>query len=249
ADVVTNLFDEAPPDQVIGKSIRIAGHPFRIIGVTEPLGELFGFSRDNFVLIPVQTYEKLFGVGQSVVIYVRVSGVQQLEETQEQVRAIMRNRRGKLSRDEDDGFNVESQDVMLEFYRKATANIYVVTLCVAGISLFVGGVVVMNIMLVSVAERTREIGLRKAVGARRTDILTQFLTEAVIMTILGGVFGIASGFVLAYLISGALGFPFVISQWSVVLGVCISSAAGLVSGIWPAWLAARLDPVTALGAE
>jgi putative ABC transport system permease protein len=248
-DVVTNLFDDAPPDTVIGKSIRIAGHPFRIIGVTEPLGELFGFSRDNFVLVPIQTYEKLFGVSQSVVIYARVHGVQQLEETQEQVRTIMRNRRGKLSRHEDDGFSIESQDVMLELYRRATSNIYVVTICVASVSLLVGGVVVMNIMLVSVAERTREIGLRKAVGARRTDILTQFLTEAVIMAILGGVFGIAGGFVLAYLLSGVLGFPFIISQWSVVLGVCISSAAGLLSGFWPAWLAARLDPVTALGAE
>ncbi|PYS79844.1 MAG: ABC transporter permease [Acidobacteria bacterium] len=248
-DVVSNLFEDAPPETVIGKGIRIAGHPFRIIGVTEPLGELFGFSRDNFVLVPIQTYQKLFGANQSVVIYARVPNVQQLEETQEQVRTIVRNRRSKLSRDEDDGFSMESQDVFLELYRKSTSNIFMVTICVASISLFVGGVVVMNIMLVSVVERTREIGLRKAVGARRTDILTQFLTEAVIMTILGGLLGIASGFLLAYLISQALGFPFIISQWSVVLGVCISSAAGLMSGIWPAWQAARLDPVTALGAE
>src|SRR5438270_6489194 len=200
-DVVSNLFEDAPPETVIGKGIRIAGHPFRIIGVTEPLGELFGFSRDNFVLVPIQTYQKLFGANQSVVIYARVPNVQQLEETQEQVRTIVRNRRSKLSRDEDDGFSMESQDVFLELYRKSTSNIFMVTICVASISLFVGGVVVMNIMLVSVVERTREIGLRKAVGARRTDILTQFLTEAVIMTILGGLLGIASGFLLAYFIS------------------------------------------------
>lgn len=249
ADVVSNLFDDAPPETVIGKGVRIAGQPFRIIGVTEPLGELFGFSRDNFVLVPFDTYGKLFGANQSVVIYARVQSVPQLEESQEQVRAIMRNRRGKLNRAEDDGFSMESQDVFLEVYRKSTSNIYVVTLCVASVALFVGGVVVMNIMLVSVAERTREIGLRKAVGARRSDILTQFLTEAVIMTILGGLLGIAGGLALAYLIARALGFPFVISQWSVVLGVGLSSAAGLISGIWPAWQAARLDPVTALGAE
>lgn len=248
-DVVSNLFDGAPPEAVVGQGIRIAGHPFRIIGVTQPLGELFGFSRDNFILIPIPTYEKLFGINQSVVIYARVPSVQHLGEAEEQVRAIMRNRRRKLGRDEEDGFSIESQDVLVEFYRRATANIYLVTVCVASVSLLVGGVVVMNIMLVSVAERTREIGLRKAVGARRTDILTQFLTEAVIMAVLGGVLGIAGGFLLAYLISQALGFPFIISRWSVVLGVCISSAVGLMSGLWPAWQAARLDPVVALGAE
>jgi len=165
----------------------------------------------------------------------------------------MRNRRGMtLGEDDgnsDEGFSLETQDVFLDLYGKATSNIYIVTIAVAAISLVVGGIVVMNIMLVSVTERTKEIGIRKALGARRKDILTQFLIEAVAVTAIGGGIGVLTGFGLAYLIAALIGFPLLMSVGSAVLGVGVSSLVGIVSGLWPAWRAARLDPIEALRAE
>jgi putative ABC transport system permease protein len=162
----------------------------------------------------------------------------------------MRNRRGKTFIDEeDDGFALESQDVFLDLYGKATSNIYIVTIGVAAVSLVVGGIVVMNIMLVSVTERTKEIGIRKAVGARRNDILQQFLIEAVTVTAIGGAFGVLTGFGLAYLLSFLMGFPLLMSAGSAILGVAVSSIVGIISGLWPAWRAAQLDPIEALRAE
>jgi putative ABC transport system permease protein len=162
----------------------------------------------------------------------------------------MRNRRGHAGGDTDDeGFSLETQDVFLNLYGSATSNIYIVTIGVAAISLVVGGIVVMNIMLVSVTERTKEIGIRKAIGARRKDILTQFLIEAVTVTAIGGALGVVSGFGLAYVISALIGFPLLVSVTSAVLGVGVSSVVGIVSGLWPAWRAAKLDPIEALRSE
>jgi putative ABC transport system permease protein len=162
----------------------------------------------------------------------------------------MRNRRGKIFADDaDEGFSLETQDVFLDLYGTATSNIYIVTIGVAAISLVVGGIVVMNIMLVSVTERTKEIGIRKAIGARRKDILTQFLIEAVTVTAIGGAIGVATGFGLAYIISALIGFPLLMSVASAVLGVGVSSVVGIISGLWPAWRAAKLDPIEALRAE
>ena len=161
----------------------------------------------------------------------------------------MRNRRGKTFRDTDDGFALETEDVFLNLYSSATSNIYLVTIGVAAISLVVGGIVVMNIMLVSVTERTKEIGIRKAVGARQKDIRTQFLIEAVMVTAIGGVFGVLTGFGVAWLIALLIGFPLLVSIGSAVLGVTVSSIVGVISGLWPAWRAAKLDPIEALRAE
>lgn len=249
ADILENLFGSAPPDQVAGKELRLAGRPFKIVGVAEKQGKVFGFSRDNFVFIPYPTYQKLFGARDSITIHIQVPAAQRLEEAQDQVRAIMRNRRGKTFDDEDDGFALETQDVFLNLYGSATSNIYIVTIGVAAISLVVGGIVVMNIMLVSVTERTKEIGIRKAVGARRVDILRQFLIEAVTVTAIGGAIGVLTGFGLAYLLSFLMGFPLLLSIGSAVLGVGVSSVVGIISGLWPAWRAARLDPIEALRAE
>lgn len=249
-DILKNLFGGAAADRAVGQEIRIAGRPYMIIGVLEPLGSIFGFSRDNVVYIPYSTYQKSYGARRSLIVFTQVPEAEQLEAAQDQVRTIMRNRRGHTQDDpNDEGFALETQDVFLNLYGSATSNIKLVTVGVAGISLFVGGIVVMNIMLVSVTERTKEIGIRKAIGARRKDILTQFLIEAVTVAAVGGAIGVGTGFGLAYLISALIGFPLLISAASAVLGVTVSSVVGVISGIWPAWRAARLDPIEALRAE
>jgi putative ABC transport system permease protein len=250
ADIVENLFGGIAPERVVGQAVSIAGRPYQILGVLQPLGKIFGNSRDNIVYIPYSTYQKSFGARDSLVVFIQTASADQLEETEDQVRTIMRNRRGRVfTEGEDEGFSVESSDVFIDLYGKATSNIYIVTYLVAGVSLFVGGIVVMNIMLVSVTERTKEIGIRKALGARRKDILTQFLIESVTVTAVGGAIGVLTGFGLAYIISALIGFPLLISIASVLLGVGVSSIVGIVSGLWPAWRAARLHPIEALRAE
>jgi len=249
-DVLSNLFGGAPADRVIGQEISIAGRPHQILGVLEPLGSIFGASRDNVVYIPYSTYQKAYGARDSIVVFIQVPTAGQLEAAEDQVRTIMSTRRGKIFGNSDDaGFALETQDVFLDLYGKATSNIYLVTIGVAAISLIVGGIVVMNIMLVSVTERTKEIGIRKALGARRKDILTQFLIEAVAVTAIGGAIGVGTGFGLAYVISALIGFPLLINVLSAVLGVGVSSVVGIISGLWPAWRAAKLDPIEALRSE
>ena len=249
ADVVSNLFPNTPADRAIGQEFWVAGHRYTILGILQPLGKIFGASRDNVIYIPYGNYEKFFGTHDSLVVFIQTQTPAQLEEAQDQARAIMRNRRGKMHDSDDDGFALETQDVFLNLYSSATSNIYIVTIGVAAISLVVGGIVVMNIMLVSVTERTKEIGIRKAVGARRKDILTQFLIEAVTVTAIGGALGVITGFGLAWLIALLIGFPLLFSIWSAVLGVSMSSIVGVISGLWPAWRAAKLDPIEALRAE
>lgn len=248
-DVLANVFNGAPADSVIDKTINAGGQQFRIIGVAQPFGKVFGFSRDNFVFIPYTTAQKFYGSRDSITVHIQVDDSSKFDSVKEEVRTIMRNRRGKTYNEEEDGFALESQDVFIGLYSSATSNIYLVTIGVAAISLVVGGIVVMNIMLVSVTERTKEIGIRKAVGARQIDILRQFLIEAVTVTAMGGAFGVLAGFALAYSISFLLGFPLLLSLQSAVLGVAVSSVVGIISGIWPAWRAAQLDPIEALRKE
>ena len=248
-DILKNLFGGAASDRALGQELRIGGRPFTIIGVLEPLGSILGFSRDNVVYIPYGAYQKAYGARRSLVVFIQVPEAEQLEAAEDQVRTVMVNRRGRPAEGDDEGFALETQDVFLNLYGSATSNIYIVTIGVAAVSLVVGGIVVMNIMLVSVTERTKEIGIRKAIGARKKDILTQFLIEAVTVTAIGGAIGVATGFGLAYVISALIGFPLLISIASAVLGVGVSSVVGIISGLWPAWRAASLDPIEALRKE
>src|SRR5437588_229088 len=258
SDIVNNMFPYHSAEQTLGQDIWAGGHIYKIVGVLQPLGKFMGISRDNRIYIPFAAYKKNFGLNVprgvfngsgTIVVFVQTQTADQLETAEDQVRAIMRNRRGKTFRDEDNGFALETEDVFLNLYSQATSNIYLVTIGVAAISLVVGGIVVMNIMLVSVTERTKEIGIRKAVGARQKDIRTQFLIEAVVVTAIGGAFGVLTGFGTAWLIALLIGFPLLISVWSAVLGVGVSSVVGVISGLWPAWRAAKLDPIEALRAE
>jgi putative ABC transport system permease protein len=245
-DIVDNLFPGVDP---VGREVRINNLPFTVVGVTERLGTIFGFSRDNFVMIPITTYHKIFGTRGGVSILVAAEQTELIDRVEEEVRTLLRIRRHKTYRDPDDGFSVETSQIFLDLYSNATKNIYLVSFIISGISLIVGGIVIMNIMLVSVTERTREIGIRKAMGARRIDVLIQFLVEAVAISALGGVIGILTGYGLAYAISAYTQFPLFIHPGSAVLGVSVSSVVGIIFGVYPARRAALLDPIEALRAE
>ena len=248
-DLLENIFSGRTPASVIGETLRVDGIPFQVVGVADPFGKVLGFSRDNFVFIPFPAGQRMFGSRNSITIHIQVDDSSNFETAKDEVRAIMRNRRAKTFSDEDDGFSVESQDAFISIYKNATSGIYAATIAVAAVSLVVGGIVVMNIMLVSVTERTKEIGVRKAVGARRRDILQQFLIEAITVTAVGGAIGVIVGYGLAYLLSFAMGFPVSIRLQSAVMGVGVSLVVGITSGLYPAMRAAKLDPIEAMRNE
>jgi putative ABC transport system permease protein len=239
----------------LGKELMIGGvYPVRVVGVAEKKGTVFGNSQDNFVWIPISHYRKMFGNRQSVVIQAEARSMEEFEAAQDEARIIMRIRRHLDAKDDDD-FNVETGESVMELWQSATRGIYFVTIVVTGISLVVGGVVVMNIMLVSVTERIREIGVRKALGARRRDILRQFLVESVILSVFGGILGIVGAAVFSWGLATVLGqimstqFTAPLRLWAILLAVFVSTLVGLVAGIYPAGRAAALDPVTALRNE
>jgi putative ABC transport system permease protein len=238
----------------IGKEIDVDGHPLTVVGVAEKKGVVFGESQDNFLWMPVTTFMKLFGTRRSFSIQAEARTMAVFEAAQDQVRVAMRARR-HLTYNKPDDFNIETGESVMELWQTMTRGIYVVTFVVTAISLLVGGIVVMNIMLVSVTERIREIGVRKALGARRGDILRQFLVESVILSGFGGALGVLGaaafsfglGTILANMMSANFSAP--IRPWAVALAISVSSVVGLVAGIYPANRAAALDPVEALRNE
>ncbi len=244
-DIVDNLFPFVDP---IGKKIRVNGREFEIVGIGEKLGSIVGQSRDNWVQIPITVHQRMWGARRSVRIYAKADGEQNVESAQDQARMILRTRR-HVAYNADDDFSIVTNDTFLELWANISQAFFAVTVAIASISLVVGGIVVMNIMLVSVTERTREIGIRKATGARRSDIMLQFLVESATLALVGGVIGVLLAIVIATSVSAATELPSSIEWWAVLLGLTVSTTVGLFFGIWPAKKAANLDPITALRYE
>jgi len=238
----------------LGKEIQLSGRPFTVVGVAEKKGSVFGQSQDNFVWMPITTFRKTYGARRSITISAEARSMGDFEAAQDQARVAIRVRR-HLGYGVADDFSVETGQSIMDLWQSATRGIYVVTFVVTTIALIVGGVVVMNIMLVSVTERVREIGVRKALGARRRDVLRQFLVESVILSVIGGVLGILAAALFALVLARILGgimsteFDAPVRLWAVLLALAASTAVGLVAGIYPANRAASLDPVEALRKE
>jgi putative ABC transport system permease protein len=244
-DVAKEIFPTRDP---LGETIRIRGRHFEVIGVAKPQGSTFGVTQDDFVVIPLATWQKIFSSRESVSISIKAADPNDIQTSIDEARMIMRARHN-LRPSEPDDFGFMTTQELLELYRKITTGIYSALIGLVAISLVIGGIVVMNIMLVAVTERTREIGIRKAIGARASDVLRQFLTEAVILSAFGGLIGVALGFGIAILISQVTPLPYALRWWSIALGIGVSSLVGIVSGLYPAAKAARLDPIEALRHE
>jgi len=248
-DVVKALF---PAEEQLGKEIKIGGRVFRVVGVMGDLGSVFGQSRDNSVFIPLTTFQKYWRdvpYPQMVfTIIVRPVDRSKVSATMDEMREILRRRRG-VKTDEKDNFFVSSQDSLLDIYNQLTGATYLVLTAISAVALMIGGIGVMNIMLVSVTERTKEIGIRKAVGATERNILMQFLIEAVVLTGIGGAVGLVIGEAASLLMNRFSPLPAFVPWWAIVVGLGVSLAVGVVFGLYPAWKAARLNPIDALSFE
>ncbi|MDY7228120.1 ABC transporter permease [Hyalangium rubrum] len=245
-DVAESLFPGANP---INHEIRIKGRPFTIIGVLQRRGSFLGMmSMDNLVIMPLKSFQQLYGKARSLDINIQATEATQVQKAQDEVTNLLRRRRDVGPLDESN-FEIHTNESMTQTFNQLSVVISIAGFGVCLLSLVVGGIGILNIMLVSVTERTREIGIRKALGARKWRILGQFAIEAVILSLVGGVIGVALGFGLAFLGRWMLGFPTVVPLWAVALALGMSSLVGLVFGIYPAARAARLDPVEAMRSE
>jgi putative ABC transport system permease protein len=245
SDVVDNLFPFVDP---IGKTLMIDDRPFEVVGIGTKQGTVLGQSRDNWALIPITLHQKMYGARRSITIYAKALDEKHLPAAESEVRLALRARR-HLSYSMKDDFALNTNDNFLQIWANISRAFFAVTIGIASISLIVGGIVVMNIMLVSVTERTREIGIRKATGARRHDILIQFLVESATLALVGGILGILLGSSIALTISWLSPLPASIKWWAVALALGVSTSVGLFFGIYPATKAANLDPIVALRYE
>ena len=246
SDIVDNVLGPGDP---LGKEIRVDGAPFTVIGVGERQGKMLGMSMDNWVAIPLTSFLKKYGMHHSLAIYVDAGGGGEvMDANADELRALMRARR-HLAPGAADSFSIDSSATFQNLLGKVINNFGAVVASIATISLVIGGIVIMNIMLVAVTERTREIGVRKALGARRHDILMQFLIESATVSLTGGVIGVVAGIVIAKAITLAISFPSEVQFWSILVSLVVSASVGLFFGIYPAYKASALDPIAALRAE
>ena len=245
-DIRDNLLGATDP---IGKEIRVDGRLFRVIGVGKKEGKTLGQSRDNWVMLPITSWFKAYGEHKSVSIWAKAEDVgAPMEQAIDQSRVIMRARRHDAI-GEKDSFSIETNDSFLSLWANLSGTFFIVMIVIASISLIVGGIVIMNIMLVSVTERTREIGIRKALGARPRDVLRQFLIESITMALMGGLVGVLLGIGIAKAVTLAIGMPSAIKIWAIFAGLLVSASVGIFFGVYPARKAAKLDPIVALRFE
>jgi putative ABC transport system permease protein len=244
ADITEKLFPYLDP---LGKRIKIGTHNFLVAGLGQKKGKLIGFSQDNYVRIPISTFYKIYGSRRSIDINIHTSSQEQLEIAREEVRTILRSKRHLSFKDPDD-FSFKSSETFIQIYKTLTSSIYFAMIAISSIALLVGGIVIMNIMLVAVTERTNEIGIRMAIGARRNDILIQFLIEAAAISTTGGLIGILIGFAIAKIFTAVTSWPSSIEPVSIVVAIFVSASVGIFFGIYPANKAAKLDPIEALRA-
>jgi putative ABC transport system permease protein len=245
ADVFEKLFPYTDP---LGQRIKIGQQNFFVVGLGKEKGKILGMTQDNYVNIPITTFQKIYGTRRSIDINVHTSSQEQLENAQEEVRTTLRAKR-HLTFDESDDFSFRTSDTFIQIYKTATSGIYFAMIAIASIALIVGGIVVMNIMLVAVTERTKEIGIRMAVGARRTDILLQFLIEAAVISTVGGMIGILLGFLIARIVTLATSMPSSVDPVSIIVAICVSTSVGIFFGLYPASQASKLDPIESLRSE
>jgi putative ABC transport system permease protein len=244
-DVADKLFGALDP---IGKDVTINGIRFEVLGVATKKGSIFGNSQDEFAVIPLDAFQRIFGTRQSLQLTVRPRDPSLVQTAMDETTVALRVAR-RLRPKQPDNFGLLSSDTLLNIYNTATSGIFAVLIGVVSLSLVVGGIVIMNIMLMVVTERTREIGLRKSLGARRRDILWQILTESVTLSTFGGMMGTALGFLVAWGISKISPLPAIVEVWSVVLGISMTAIVGLFFGLYPAMQASKLDPIEALRRE
>ncbi len=239
------LFPSVDP---LGKVVRIGTDEFQVIGAFEKIGSVLGQDQDNFAVIPLRAFLKMRGNRSSLTLNIHAAGERRMQTAQDEVRLLLRARRHVAAGTPDDFF-LATKDSYIALWSSISSAFFSVFIMVSSISAVVGGIVIMNVMLVSVTERTKEIGIRRAMGATKQDILRQFLTESVIQCLIGGVIGVGAGFIFAMALRNLTSFPASVKTWVAVLGVVLSSMIGLFFGIYPATRAAKLDPVVALRTE
>lgn len=244
-DVATKLFESVSP---IGQEVRLGGDKFEVVGVIAAKGRVLGQSFDAFALIPFPRYEMLYGRRLTTTVSVKMADAKDVAPAMKKAEEAMRLAH-HLRPTQENNFSIETADALVDFWKQLTAVLFSVIPAVVAIGVLVGGIVIMNIMLMAVTERTREIGIRKAVGARAQDIERQFLAEAIALAIVGGLLGVALGWGFAELVAAVSPLPARITTWSVLLAVGLGAGVGVVFGVYPARRAARLDPITALRAE
>jgi putative ABC transport system permease protein len=244
-DVFTRFFDGRNP---LGKTISIEGDPYEVVGVAQALGSVFGESQDNFVMIPIESYFKTYGARKGIRMIAKAIDQERLGQAQDEARVLLRSYR-HLGPAQDDNFVIYASETFVSLWERLTKAISAMAVGVVSVFMVVGGIVIMNIMLAVVTERTREIGIRKSLGARRRDILSQYMVESAVLAGVGGLAGVAAAWVLAVAVRNFTSVPMSLPPSSIAIGVGLSSVVGLFFGIYPAMKASKLDPIEALRAE